>query len=54
MFDYIIEISKDMGLRRIFGELLAENTTMIQICRMRGFDLKPIDEETQLATLNLK
>ncbi|MEM2110832.1 MAG: bifunctional acetate--CoA ligase family protein/GNAT family N-acetyltransferase [Candidatus Bathyarchaeia archaeon] len=53
MFDYIIEISKDMGLKRIFGEILAENTKIMHICCSRGFEIKSIDEETYLATLNL-
>jgi len=54
MFDYIIEISKDMGLKRVFGEILAENTKMMHICNTRGFEIKPIDEETYLATLELE
>jgi len=54
MLDYIIEISRDMGLKRIFGEILAENTKMMHICYTRGFEIKPVDEETYLATLNLE
>lgn len=54
MFDYIIEISKDMRLKRVFGEILAENTTMMKMCQTRGFAIKPIDEETFQATLNLQ
>jgi len=54
MLDYIIEISRDMGLKRVFGEILAENTKMMHICYTRGFEIKPVDEETYLATLNLE
>jgi len=53
MFEYIIEISRDMGLKRIFGEIQAENTRMIHICCKKGFEVKRIDEETYLATLDL-
>ena len=54
MFEYIIEISKDMGLSRVFGEILAKNTRMMHICCKKGFEVKPIDEDTYLATLNLQ
>ncbi|MEM3041133.1 MAG: bifunctional acetate--CoA ligase family protein/GNAT family N-acetyltransferase, partial [Nitrososphaerota archaeon] len=54
MLDYIIEIGKDMRLKRIFGEILAENTKMMHICYTRGFETKPVDEETYLATLDLE
>jgi len=43
-----------MGLKRVFGEFLAENTKIAHICRKMGFEIKPIDEETYVATLNLK
>jgi len=54
MFDYIIEISRDMGLQRIFCEILSENTRIRHMCYTRGFEIKPIDEETFLATLDLE
>jgi acetyltransferase len=54
MFEYIIEISKDMGLKKIFGEVLTENTRMMHICYKKGFEIKPVDEETYLATLSLE
>jgi len=54
MLDYIIEISKDMGLETIFGETLKENYRMMHICNTRGFEIKRIDDETNLATLDLR
>lgn len=54
MFDYIIEISRDMRLKRIFGEIVAENTKIAHILCTRGFDIKPIDEEISIATLDLE
>jgi len=53
MLDYIIEISKDIGLKDIFGEILAENTRMIHLCNKRGFKIESLDDENYLATLNL-
>jgi len=53
MLNYIIEISKDIGLKTIFGEILSENTKMIHLCNKRGFEIKPLDEENYLATLDL-
>ena len=32
LFEYIIQVSRDMKLKKIFGEILAENTKMIHIC----------------------
>ncbi len=54
MLDCIIEIGGDMGLKRIFGEIMAENTRMIHIFHTRGFEMKPVDEETCIATLHLE
>lgn len=53
MLDYIIEISEDMGLETIFGEILKENYRMMHICNTRGFEIKRVDDETYLATLDL-
>ncbi len=54
MFEYIVEISRDMRLNRIFGEILVGNTRMMHICCREGFEVKPLDEETYLATLDLR
>jgi acetyltransferase len=54
MFEYIVQISRDMGLVKIFGECLVENESMLHILRKNNFEVEPIDEETCLATLNLK
>ncbi|MBS7614314.1 GNAT family N-acetyltransferase [Candidatus Bathyarchaeota archaeon] len=53
LVDNLIKISKDMGLKRIFGEILAGNEKMIHICYTKGFQIRKIDEETCLATLDL-
>jgi acetyltransferase len=51
LFGYIVEVGRDMGLKRMFGEILAENTKMMHICHKKGFELKRADEETYQATL---
>jgi RimJ/RimL family protein N-acetyltransferase len=35
--DYTFEIGKDIGLKRIFGIVLKENTPMISLCHEKGF-----------------
>ncbi|MEM1531142.1 MAG: GNAT family N-acetyltransferase, partial [Candidatus Bathyarchaeia archaeon] len=54
LMSHMIKVGIDMGLKRVFGEFLAENTKIAHICRKMGFEIKPIDEETCVATLNLK
>jgi acetyltransferase len=54
LFEHIIEISKDMGLKKIFGEILADNTKMIHICYKSGFEVEPLDKEAYLSTLNIE
>ncbi len=54
MLDYIIDIGRDMNLKMIFGEILAENTRMIHLCYKRGFRIEKLDEETYIATIKLK
>jgi len=53
MLDYIVGISKDIGLKAVFGEVLAENTKMIHLFSKRGFEIKHLDEENCLATLDM-
>ncbi|MBS7604898.1 MAG: bifunctional acetate--CoA ligase family protein/GNAT family N-acetyltransferase [Candidatus Bathyarchaeia archaeon] len=53
MIDHLIEIGKDMGQKRLFGEFLAENKKIFYILQKRGFEIKKINEETCIAVLNL-
>ncbi|MEM0010637.1 MAG: GNAT family N-acetyltransferase [Candidatus Bathyarchaeia archaeon] len=53
MIDHLIEIGKDMGQKRLFGEFLAENKKIFYILQKRGFEIKKIDKETCIAVLNL-
>jgi len=53
MIDHLIEIGRDMGQKKLFGEFLAENKKIFHILQKRGFKIKRVDEETYLAELNL-
>ncbi|MCW3980523.1 MAG: bifunctional acetate--CoA ligase family protein/GNAT family N-acetyltransferase [Candidatus Bathyarchaeota archaeon] len=53
LVDRVIEIGRDMGLERIYGDILSQNQRMFQLCEKKGFQIKPVDEDTTKATLNL-
>jgi acetyltransferase len=53
LLDHIIEVGRDMGLKIVFGEILAENTRMLHLCYKRGFKAERVDEESYLASLEL-
>ncbi len=41
LMQLIIEYAKSEGLKAISGDVLAENTVMLEMCRNLGFDVKP-------------
>jgi acetyltransferase len=51
LVDYIISIGKDMGLQRIYGDVLSDNVKMIKLCEKKGFRLERVDEEMTKAIL---
>ena len=53
LLEHIIYVGRDMRLKTIFGEILAENTRMIHLCYKRGFRIERVDEESYLASLDL-
>jgi len=53
MLDYIISIGRDMELKSLFGEILAENLRMIHLFTVRGFEIKTLSDESCKATLDL-
>jgi len=53
LIDYLIEISKDVGLEAIYGYIIKDNYKMIRLCDKRGFEIKPIDDEVSKAALKL-
>jgi acetyltransferase len=56
LMQLLIEYAKSEGLERIEGQVLRENTTMLQMCGELGFKIKtdPSDPTVMVATLALK
>jgi len=52
----IIEYARSEGLRRIEGQVLAENTVMLQMCRNLGFKVSfdPGEADIMRVVLELK
>jgi acetyltransferase len=52
----LIEYGRSVGLKRITGEILRENTTMLRMCAGLGFRLEtsPGDASIVSATLELE
>jgi acetyltransferase len=53
MTDYIIEIARDWGIKRIVANVLNNNKGMLRIFRNRGFHISREDYETSFAELKL-
>lgn len=56
LMQLIIEYAKSEGLKRIDGQVLQENATMLKMCRELGFEIKTDAEDRGLrdVTLNLE
>ena len=54
LFRYIVDVARDMELKKVWGEIMAENTRMLHICYKEGFQIKRLDEETYIAELSLE
>lgn len=52
---HLIAYARDEGLKQLFGEVLATNTTMLEMCRALGFRVEavPDDATLRLVTLDL-
>ena len=48
-----IEYAKEKGLRRIYGNVLVENTTMLQMCAELGFREEDMGSEIRRVVLDL-
>ena len=53
LVDYILEISRDMMLETISGDILSRNLKMIRLCTKKGFKIESVDEDTVRATMGL-
>jgi acetyltransferase len=49
----IIEHARRRGLRSIEGQVLRDNTTMLEMCRELGFAVRPDPQDPQIMTVTL-
>ena len=50
----VIDYAKDKGLRRVYGDVLAENASMLQMTEELGFHAEDIGSGIRRVVLNLK
>jgi acetyltransferase len=55
LMQHMIEAARQRGIRRIYGQVLRENVTMLQMCRELGFQVAddPDDTSVELVTLTI-
>jgi RimJ/RimL family protein N-acetyltransferase len=53
LMQLIIEYAKSEGLKRISGQILQENTVMLNMCRELGFEIKTDPEDRGLRDVTL-
>ena len=49
----IIEYARAEGLKTIWGDVLAENAAMLEMCRSLGFEVKPDPVEHDIYSVRL-
>src|ERR1041385_2932488 len=49
----VIDYAKEKGLRRVYGDVLVENTTMLQMCAELGFHAMDMGAEIRRVVLDL-
>jgi RimJ/RimL family protein N-acetyltransferase len=50
----VIDYAKEKGLRRVYGDVLAQNTTMLQMCAELGFHAMDIGSDMRRVVLDLE
>jgi len=50
----VIDYAKEKGLRRVYGDVLKENTTMLQMCAELGFHAQEMGSDIARVVLDLK
>ncbi len=50
----VIDCAKEKGLRRVYGDVLVENTTMLQMCAELGFHAEDIGSGIRRVVLDLE
>ncbi|MGY4364383.1 RimJ/RimL family protein N-acetyltransferase [Bradyrhizobium sp. LB1.3] len=54
LMQLIIDYAKSEGLKAISGDVLRENTTMLEMCRQLGFEVRPDPAEPDICDVRLK
>ncbi|MGY2937536.1 acyl-CoA synthetase (NDP forming)/RimJ/RimL family protein N-acetyltransferase [Bradyrhizobium sp. GM6.1] len=54
LMQLIIDYARSEGLKAISGDVLRENTTMLEMCRQLGFEVKPDPTEPDICDVRLK
>jgi acetyltransferase len=54
LMELIVEYSRNEGLKRIEGQVLAENTTMLRMCREQGFTVTDDPDEAHVKRVTLQ
>jgi len=49
----IIDYARSRGIRRIFGDVLRENTIMLKLCHALGFMREGVPDEPEIVRVNL-
>jgi len=50
----VIDYAKDKGLRRVYGDVLVENATMLQMCAELGFHAEEVGSDLRRVVLDLE
>ena len=50
----VIDYAKAKGLRRVYGDVLAENATMLQMCGELGFYAQDMESDLKRVVLDLE
>ncbi|MBC7586654.1 MAG: GNAT family N-acetyltransferase, partial [Tardiphaga sp.] len=53
LMQLLIDYAKSEGLKRIYGDVLQDNTVMLAMCRELGFEVKTSAEEPSLCHVAL-
>ncbi len=53
LMQLIIEYARSEGLKTIWGDVLAENSAMLAMCRDLGFEVKPAPDEHDIYVAKL-
>jgi RimJ/RimL family protein N-acetyltransferase len=51
---HVIDYAKEKGLRRVYGDVLAENTTMLQMCAELGFHAQDMGSDIRRVVLDFE